>query len=250
MTLGRSAYDAMPRYPPAPTPAGGGEDRCRVAVLGAGPVGLTLAAGLARHGLPCVVIEPRDQVSFGSRAICISRRSLEILEGFGVADRILRDALPWTEGRSFWRGHEVLRFSMPHDRDQKHPPMVNLQQCFTEQALVDALAARPEVELRWGHAMRAIEPGPDGVRLIIGAPGGDYALRADWAVACDGARSPTRAALGLSLQGESHEGRYLIADIRMASPYPTERRAWFDPPTNPGATVLMHKMARDIRGPA
>ncbi len=245
--LGRFAYDAMPRYPfRAPPEMRGEEVRHKVAILGAGPVGLTLAAGLARHGIPCVLVEPREQASFGSRAICISRRSLEILEGFGVADRILAQALPWTDGTSFWRGHEVLRFAMPHDTDQKHPPMVNLQQCFTEQALIDALAGRPEAEIRWRSEMRAIEPGPDGVLLHIGTPEGAYDLAADWVVATDGARSPARQALGLRLEGESHEGRYLIADIRLRSDHPTERRAWFDPPSNPGSTLLMHRQPGDI----
>src|SRR5690606_36847919 len=62
----------------------------------------------------------------------------------------------------------------------------------------------------------------------------------------DGARSAMRHLLGLRLSGESFEGRYLIADFRMASDHPVERRAWFDPPTNPGMTVLLHKMARDM----
>ena len=247
MALGRSAYDTMPRYPfRAPPELRGEAVRHPVAIIGAGPVGLTLAAGLARHGIRSVLIEPRDQVGFGSRAICISRRSLEILEGFGAAAGILAQALPWTGGRSFWRDHEVLRFEMPHDADQKHPPMVNLQQCCTEQALVDALAARPGAEIRWQSEMRAIAPGPDGVRLSVATPEGSYELLADWVVATDGARSPTRQALGLRLQGESHEGRYLIADIRLRSNHPTERRAWFDPPSNPGSTLLMHRQPGDI----
>ncbi|MBX9698028.1 MAG: FAD-dependent monooxygenase, partial [Acetobacteraceae bacterium] len=244
MSLGRSAYDDMPRYAAAPVP--GPRDRQAVVILGAGPVGLALALGLARHGQPCVVIEPRNQVSFGSRAVCISRRSLELLAGLDATDGLLAQGLAWTDGRSDWRGHEVLRFAMPHDADQQHPPMLNLQQCFTEQALVDAARARPEIALRWGHAMRAITPREDGVALTIAAPDGDYAIDADWVVACDGARSPTRAALGLALRGESHEGRYLIADIRADIDLPTERRAWFDPPANPGSTVLMHRQPGGI----
>jgi 3-(3-hydroxy-phenyl)propionate hydroxylase len=135
---------------------------------------------------------------------------------------------------------------MPDDSDQQHPPMLNLQQCFTERALAGHLAGLPGVSLRWGHAMRAIVPGPDGVRLTIGTPTGDYTLDAAWVAAADGARSPTRAALGLALEGSSHEGRYLIADIRLNSRRPTERRAWFDPPSNPGSTVLMHRQPGDV----
>ena len=87
----------------------------------------------------------------------------------------------------------------------------------------------------------------DGVvELDIDTPEDVYTMRAQYVVASDGARSELRRLMNLKLNGESHEGRYLIADIRMASTYPTERRAWFDPASNPGKSVLVHKMARDI----
>jgi 3-(3-hydroxy-phenyl)propionate hydroxylase len=243
MALAARVYEGLPRFA---APALRGPQRRGVVVLGAGPVGLALAAGLARHGTPCTVVEPRTAVSFGSRAICLSRRSLEILESFGVAAPILAAGLPWTRGHSFWRRYKVLEFAMPHTPEDRHPPMLNLQQCFTEQLLVDALAGRPEVELRWHSHMLALTQGRDGATLRISTPGGEYDLTADWVVAADGARSPARQALGLQLQGNSYEGRYLIADIRLASASPTERRAWFDPPANPGSTVLMHKQPHDI----
>lgn len=131
---------------------------------------------------------------------------------------------------------------MPADADQQYPPMLNLQQCFLEAAL----AGQPGVDLRWHSTMRGLHQTPDGVRLRIGTPGGDYDLHADWVVAADGARSPARQALGLRLEGDSYEGRYLIADIRLDSGSPTERRAWFDPPSNPGSTVLMHRQPHGI----
>ncbi|WP_052214886.1 FAD-dependent monooxygenase [Belnapia sp. F-4-1] len=243
MGLDQAVYEDLPRFPYRPV---SGPQRVPVAVLGAGPVGLALAAGLARHGVRCVVVEPRGAVSFGSRAICLSRRSLEILEGFGVAAPLLRAGLPWRRGRSFWRRHQVLEFEMPDGPEQRHPPMLNLQQCFTEQLLVDALAERPKVEIRWHSRMLGLVPGDEGVTLRIGTPEGEYDLAADRVVAADGARSPARAALGLSLRGNSYEGRYLIADIRLRSGSPTERRAWFDPPSNPGSTLLMHRQPGDI----
>jgi 3-(3-hydroxy-phenyl)propionate hydroxylase len=220
--------------------------RHRVAVVGGGPVGLTVAAGLARHCVPCVVVEPRDSVSFGSRAACISRRSLEIWESFGVAGPMLAKGLAWTGGRSFWRGREVLSFAMPTDGDQKHPPMINLQQCFAEQFLVDHLAGSPSVDIRWQSRVSAIAPRAGGARLTVETPEGSYGLEADYVVAADGARSFVRQALGLHYEGSSYEGRYLIADIKLASDHPTERRAWFDPSSNPGSTVLMHRQPEDI----
>jgi 3-(3-hydroxy-phenyl)propionate hydroxylase len=63
---------------------------------------------------------------------------------------------------------------------------------------------------------------------------------------CDGAHSFVRRALGLRMQGTQYEGSYVIVDIELKSDYPTERRAWFDPPSNPGSTLLMHKQPLDI----
>ncbi|MBV8911492.1 MAG: FAD-dependent monooxygenase [Acetobacteraceae bacterium] len=247
MAIGRSAYDEMPAYPFVPPPEMRGEGRRRpVAVIGAGPVGLSLVCGLAAYGVETVLIEPRNRVSFGSRATCISRRSLEILGGFGVAGDILRRGLPWSTGRSFWRGHHVLDFAMPTSTDQRLPPMVNLQQCFAEQALVDALHSRPGIEIRWHSTVVAAHPDADGVRLTVDTPEGAYQLEADWVVGTDGARSFLRRVAGLALEGTSYEGRYLIADIKLRSDHPTERRAWFDPPSNPGSTVLMHRQPEHI----
>ena len=115
-------------------------------VVGGGPVGFCAALGLANHGVPVVLIEADDSVCFGSRAICISRRSLEIIERLGALDGFLKTGLPWTGGRSFYRDTEVLHFTMPHDENQKLPPMVNLEQYYIEQFLLDAAEAarRPD----------------------------------------------------------------------------------------------------------
>ena len=69
-----------------------------VVVVGGGPVGMVTALGLANHGVPVVLIEADDSVCFGSRAICISRRSLEIIERLGAIDGFKRIGLPWTGG--------------------------------------------------------------------------------------------------------------------------------------------------------
>jgi 3-(3-hydroxy-phenyl)propionate hydroxylase len=104
------------------------EARYAVAIVGGGPVGLAVALGLANYGVRSVLIEADDSVCSGSRAICISRRSLEIIERLGAVEGFLKTGLPWTGGRSYYRDVEVLHFLMPHDDNQKLPPMVNLDQ--------------------------------------------------------------------------------------------------------------------------
>jgi 3-(3-hydroxy-phenyl)propionate hydroxylase len=218
-----------------------------VVIVGGGIAGLTLELGLAVQGVASVVIEADETVCFGSRAICFSRRSLEIFERLGVLAPILGKGLAWTGGRSFYRNTEVLHFQMPHDRLQKLPPMINLQQYWVEESLVRALEARTDrVDLRWQSRVTAVREEPDHVALTIEEPGRRFTLRAAWVVACDGARSRVREALGLRLEGTAYEGRYVVADIALACDLPTERLAWFDPPSNPGSTILMHRQPDDI----
>ncbi len=246
MALGADIYGGFPvQASIRPPELDGAGQRHAVAIVGAGPVGLSLAIGLARHGVRAVVIEPRDRVAYGSRAIAISRRSQEIWERWGVLDAPLAKGLHWVAGRSYWRAHEVLQFTMPMTAEDKHPPMLNLQQNHTEQFLIDA-AATLGIEIRWQSRVTGLTQHSNGATLRVETPAGTYDLQAGHVVAADGARSFLRAALGLHLQGTSYEGRYLIADIRLHSDAPAERRAWFDPPSNPGSTVLMHKQPDDI----
>lgn len=237
------------RYPARIPPLNGRTDARRhpVAIVGGGPVGLTAALGLARQGIASVLIEADDSVCSGSRAICISRRSLEIIERLGAVDAFLEKGLPWTGGRSFYRDAEVLHFTMPQDENQKLPPMINLAQYHIEQFLLDAALRQPDlIDIRWQTRVTAVTDKGSGVALELDTPEGGYALEADWLLACDGGRSAVRDALGLQLQGTSYEGRYVIVDILLASQRPTERLAYFDPPCNPGSTVLVHKQPDNV----
>jgi 3-(3-hydroxy-phenyl)propionate hydroxylase len=220
--------------------------RARVTVVGAGPAGLVTALELARHGVPSVVLASELQVSEGSRAIVFTRRSLEILQQLGVADRMTAAGLPWRFGNSYYRGQRVFRMEAPHDDDDRFHPMLNLQQPFLEQFLVEACQAQPLIELRWGNQVTGVTQRSDHAVLQVDTPGGAYAQESDWVVAADGGRSPLRTMLGLKLEGASYEGRFVIADIRCDLPLPTERQAYFDPPWNPGNTVLVHREPHGI----
>lgn len=246
---GRSSslyFDYAP-YPFVRPPELSGEgDRHGVVIVGAGPVGLTMALGLAVRGVPSVVLEAGDRESDGSRALCISRRSMEILSNLGVSDAIERLALPWTSGKSFYRGEVIYELQMPHSADERFHPMSNLQQNFIERILLEKAAETGLVDIRWQSRVEGVRNTAENVTVQVGTPEGGYELEADWLIAADGARSTVRNALNLKMSGTSYSGAYLIADIRMQSNSPTERRAWFDPPTNRGSTILMHKQPKDM----
>lgn len=217
-----------------------------VVVVGAGPVGVTAALELARHGVRVVVLDDKASLNDGSRAICIARHSLEGLQQLDVAERFMTEGLPWTHGTSYFRGQPVFRLEMPHSAEQRFPPMLNLQQQYIEQFLVERAQREALIEFRWQSRVTNVTVGAQAVRLEVNTPAGGYAMQADYVLAADGARSVVRQALGLKLHGAAHEGRYVIVDVKMASDYPTERRAFFDCAANPGATVLVHRQPQDI----
>ncbi len=217
-----------------------------VAIVGAGPAGLVTALELARHGVKCVLLNSERQVSQGSRAIVFTRRSMEILQQVGVAARIVEQGLPWRFGNSYYRGQCVFRMEAPHSDDDRYFPMTNIQQQTLEEVLLDACQAQPLIELRWGNLVVHVAQGAAGATASVDTPEGPYTLQADWLVAADGGRSGIRTQLGLKLEGASYEGAFVIADIRIDLPYPTERLAFFDPDWNPGNTILMHREPHGI----
>jgi 3-(3-hydroxy-phenyl)propionate hydroxylase len=243
----KSLYFNYQVYPAARRPVT--DEVAKVVVIGAGPVGLTTALLLAKFGVPCELIEAERQVCEGSRAVVFTRRSLEILQQLGADKTVLDKALPWRFGNSYYRGQQVFRMEGPHNDDERFFPMNNLQQQFIEQILIDLVQQQPLIQLRWGQkVVKVPEIGSGQARaaIEIEAVNGSYVQRAEYVVACDGARSSVRSLLDLKLEGSSYEGRFVIADIRIKLPLPTERLAFFDPPWNPRNTVLMHREPFDI----
>ncbi|GAB1365020.1 hypothetical protein MASR1M32_42560 [Rhodobacter sp.] len=233
-------YDYVP--PPGLT---GPEPRHRVAIVGAGPIGLAMAVELANHGIEAVVLDDNNVVSIGSRAICWSKRSLEILDRLGVGAPCVEKGVIWKVGRTFHREAEVFNFDLLPEDGHKMPAFVNLQQYWVEEYLVDR-AQGLGIDLRWKNRVADVVQHEDHAVLSVETPDGSYELEADWVIACDGSRSPVRGMLGLDFEGELFEERFLIADIEMEADFPSERLFWFEPTFHNGQSALLHKQPDNI----
>jgi len=225
----------------APTPV-----RHPVVVVGAGPVGLTLAIDLAQRGVPVVVLDDDDRLSTGSRAICFAKRTLEIWDRLGCGQRMVDKGVSWNVGRVFFQDERVYSFDLLPERGHRRPAFINLQQYYCEGYLHDRALMQPGVDLRWRNRVTGVAADADGVTVQIETPDGVYALRADHVVACDGSRSPVRGLMGLESKGRVFRDRFLIADVKMKADFPAERWFWFDPPFHRNQSVLLHRQPDNV----
>ncbi|HEX2312299.1 MAG TPA: FAD-dependent monooxygenase [Thermomonospora sp.] len=185
-------------------------DAVPVLVAGGGPVGLATARELAHHGVSCVVVEPRETVSWlRPRAKTTSARTMELFRRWGLAD-VLREraALPvsWSDEAVFATtllGREVTRIGQCFGldltgSDLAAEPGQQVPQPLVEQVLREAVADR----LLTGWRVTGLREEPGHVRVTIARPHGETReVRARYVVGCDGARGMTRDAIGARYEG-------------------------------------------------
>jgi 3-(3-hydroxy-phenyl)propionate hydroxylase len=220
--------------------------RHQVVVVGAGPVGLAAAIDLAQRGIKVLLIDDANRIGEGSRGICWSKRALEILDRLGVGERLVAQGVTWKLGKVFCGDELLFAFDLLPEGGHKMPAFINLQQYYLEKALVDRALELQNLELRWQNRVIGVDRLASGARLIIATPDGDYRIDADWLIAADGARSTIRGLLGLDFAGVTFEDKFLIADVRMAADFPTERRFWFAPTFHAGQSALMHRQPDNV----
>lgn len=224
-----------------------------VVVVGAGPVGLATAIDLAQRGVSVVLVDDDDCLSTGSRAICFSKRSLDIFDRLGCGDAMVEKGVRWHVGKVYFQNDLVYSFDLLPESGHRRPAFVNLQQYYVEGFLIERAQQLPNLEIRWKNKVVGVAQSAGGaddgaapVMLTIETPDGEYCLSARYAVAADGSRSAMRRLLGLESKGRTFKDRFLIADIKMEADFPSERWFWFDPPFHPNQSVLLHRQPDNV----
>jgi 3-(3-hydroxy-phenyl)propionate hydroxylase len=218
-----------------------------VAVVGAGPVGLTTALRLSSFGVSCAVLEANPSVQrHGSKALCLQHAALTILDEVGCARPLIDEGRPWSVSRTFVRGKELFHTLFTTQGGADTPPFVNIPQFRTEEVLLDRAQRTGKVEVLWSHRITGLEQDDRGVTLRVEAPDGPRSMRFAYVIGCDGIGSEVRRASGAAWLGHTHPDRFLIADIHSPINRPHERHFYFDAPSNPGRQIVVHPQPGDL----
>ena len=143
-----------------------------VMIVGAGPVGLTLAIDLALRGQKVLLVDDADRIGEGSRAICFSKRSLEIWDRIGLGDRMVEKGVVWNVGKIFVRDALLYQFDLLPEEGHRRPAFINLQQYHAESFLVDRVADLSQIDLRWRNKVTGLEQRNDHVLVTLKHPRG------------------------------------------------------------------------------
>lgn len=226
-------------------------ERHPVVIVGGGPIGLALALDLGKKGTPALVLDDHEGAGLGSKAICFAKRTLDIANRLGASRPMVEKGVVWNIGKVFHAENKLFEFNLLPEDGHENPAFINLQQPYFEKFLVDEIRAAQKqgapIEIRGRNRVEDVEAFDDHSRINVSTPDGDYAIDADWLIACDGARSPVRDMMGLSFDGRVFEDNFLIADVKMKADFPTERWFWFEPPfKHSGQSALLHKQPDDV----
>ncbi len=198
-----------------------------VVIVGAGPTGLALACALAQGGVACRIIDRRAERSLYSKANLINPRTMEVLGGLGVGERLLTEGLPIRRTR-LSRGERVVAdFMVPSFPQTPYPYALHLPQPKLEALLIARLETLG-VAVERGVALQGLRQDGRGVVARMSASQGIEEVRAAFLTGCDGAHSAVREMLGLSFAGDAYPESFVVADLHAdwAQPLTTNLLWW------------------------
>jgi len=187
---------------------------CTVAIVGAGPTGLTLGNLLGAEGVRGFVIERNQATVQEPRAVSIDDESLRTIQAAGLVEAVLSEIVPGYGSHYLSRNGRCFVKVQPTETPYGYPRRNAFRQPILERQLREGLARWPSVETLFGHTLESFTQNDSGVSLTVRDPAGrPLELECDYLVGCDGANSTTRRILDVALEGSSFSERWLIVDL-------------------------------------
>ncbi len=187
--------------------------KTEVLIVGAGPVGLTLANQLGARGVEVLLIESLPQLIDYPRAIGIDDESMRAMQGVGLADLIEPHTTPFHWMRFLTASGRCWASIEPRTDEFGWSRRNAFIQPQADRILFEGLARFPQVEARFSTRFVGLEQDPGGVRVRLEGPEGPYVVEAAYLVGADGGRSPVREALGLAFEGETAPNQWIVVDV-------------------------------------
>ena len=185
-------------------------DTVDVLIIGAGPVGLTLANLLGQQGVRVLLVEKSDTLVDYPRAVGIDDEALRTMQTAGLVDEVLPHTIPDQKIYMITGDRTILSEVNPTTREFGWPRRNGFVQPLVDRVLVTGLERFPSVTVRFGAEVVDLIEDVDGVGVTL-ADG--ETLHAHYVVAAEGGTSPTRKRLGVSFDGETRPSDGIVIDV-------------------------------------
>lgn len=186
-----------------------------VAIVGAGPVGLTIANLLGQQGVRVVLLEAGTELIDYPRAVGVDDEALRVMQTIGLVDEVLPHTIPDQKIYMVNGDRTIIAEIDPRTREFGWPRRNGFVQPLVDRVLLAGLERFPSVEVRLGTEVVDTRQDDDGVTTLTRvAGGGQGSIRTRYLVGADGGSSPTRKRLGLAFEGETRASKGLVIDVR------------------------------------
>ncbi|WP_319456037.1 MULTISPECIES: bifunctional 3-(3-hydroxy-phenyl)propionate/3-hydroxycinnamic acid hydroxylase [unclassified Mycobacterium] len=184
-----------------------------VLIVGAGPVGLTLANILGAQGVRTLVVDERETLIDYPRGVGLDDEALRAFQSIGLVDHVLPHTVPNQILRFFDGNRRLLAEMAPPDARFGWPKRNGFVQPMVDAELLRGLERFDCVEVRWSSRMESCAEHADGVSVDVVGPSGAESIGARYVVGCDGGRSATRRLMGVTFEGTTSPTRWLVIDV-------------------------------------
>jgi 2-polyprenyl-6-methoxyphenol hydroxylase-like FAD-dependent oxidoreductase len=183
-----------------------------VLIVGAGPVGLTMAAALAHYGVRCRIVEKLAAPNDKSKALAVWCRTMELLDGLGLAQRFVQTGLKLKGGSMYAHGQRLVHLNLTSDESPYGFPLM-IPQNETERLLTEHLAQQG-VAVERSVELVAFSESATGIQCTLRhADGRQEITETSWLIGCDGAHSAVRHGLGMEFTGHTEPNDWMLADV-------------------------------------